>query len=179
MSVLVWVLAAAPLFEVELRWVEQPLAPLGSLSTAGAPGGLSTRGHGVKPLGPTLRVAEGATAAWSLQLPGPALWLQGPRRSDGGRGALAAGVDAAWLFEASPRLDRQGRLQLRLRWQQPQGDGGSQQWQSELPLAEGRWTTVARNAPPAAPPDGALRTQTTGPVSQVQELQVRVQRVPE
>ncbi len=173
----VLLLAAAPLFEVELRWVEQPLAPLGALSSAGAPGGLSTRGHGVTPLGTSLRVADGATAAWSLQLPGNALWLQGPARRDGARGALALGGEAVWQLEASPRLDRQGRLQLRLRWQQPAGEaGGSQQWQSELPLAEGRWTTVARNAPPAAPADGALRSQVA---AQVQELQVRVQRVPE
>lgn len=177
MSVLVWVLAAAPLFEVELRWVEQPLAPLGALSSAGAPGGLGTRGPGVAPLGPVLRVADGGSARWSLELPASALWLQGPVRRDGARGAIAAsGSGAAWQFEASPRLDRQGRLQLRLRWQQPAGDGGSQQWQSELPLAEGRWTTVARNAPPPAPPDGALRTQAA---ALVQELQVRVQRVPE
>lgn len=176
MSVLVWVLAAAPLFEVELRWVEQPLAPLGALSSAGAPGGLSTRGPGVRPLGPALRVADGASASWSLQLPSSTLWLQGPPRRDGARGTLAQATEAAWQFEASPRQDRQGRLQLRLRWQQPQGDGGSQQWQSELPLAEGRWTTVARHAPPAALPDGALRTQAA---AVVQELQVRVQRVPE
>jgi|GEM_PF-6043052 len=178
MSWAAWLMAAAPLlYEVDLRWVEQPLAPLGSLSSAGQPGALGTRSSGINALGPTLRVAEGGVASWSLQLPAQTLWLQGPRREQGPRGALGSvGAPVAWQFEASPWRDRQGRLQLRLRWRQPAPGGGSQQWQSELPLAEGRWTTVARSVPPAAPSDGTLRSQAAG---QVQELQVRVQRLPE
>lgn len=172
-------IAVATLYEVELRWVEQALPPAGrldSLSTAGAPGGLSTREPAARPLGPVLRVVEGGKAVWSLQLPARSLWLQGPRTSQG-QGLLTVTEDAAWQFEARPYRNARGGLQLQLHWQQPAtATGGSQQWQSELPLAEGLWTTVARSAPPTAPPDGTLRTE---PVGAVQELQVRVRRVPE
>lgn len=175
---LVWLLLAAPLFEVELRWVEQPLAPSGVLSSAGAagPGVLSTRGHGVSPLGPALRVGAGEAASWSLELPQAPIWVQPTRLADGTRATLQLGGGAqTWAMEARPTLQN-GQLQLQLRWQQPAGEGGSQQWQSRLPVAEGRWVTIARSAPPASPADGSLRTQALG---QVRELQVRVNRVPE
>lgn len=182
MTPLAWLLVAAPLFEVELRWVEQPAPPPGSLSSAGTPGGLSTRDAGVRPLGPALRVGAGGTASWSLELPATALLLQGPRQADGTRGQLIngginGGAAPRWRFEASPSLSK-GRLQLQLSWQQPLDGqaGGSQQWQSRLPLAEGRWTTVARSAPPTAPRDGTLGTVRLAPV---QELQVRVSQVPD
>lgn len=181
MSLAALVFAAAPLFEVELRWVEQPLAPAGVLSSAGAigPGTLSTRGHGVSPLGQTLRVAAGEAASWSLSLPQAPIWVHTPRGPDGRRATVPLGGGAqTWVMEARPALQKNGRLLLQLRWQQPAGtDGGSQQWQSRLPVAEGRWVTVARSAPPSPPPpDGTLRTEALG---QVRELQVRVSRVPE
>lgn len=169
-------LMLALLLQVELRWVDQLAPPAGVLSSAGQPGALSTLGSGVQGLGPALRVASGAQAQWTLQLERVPLWVQ-PTRGPLRALTRADGGDAQWQFEATPLWQGEGKpLRLQLRWQQPLPEGGSQSWQSSLPLAEGRWATVAREAPPAAQPDGALRTQAT---PRVRELQVRVTRIPE
>jgi hypothetical protein len=169
-------LMLALLLQVELRWVDQAAPPLGVLSSAGQPGALSTLGSGVQSLGPALRVASGEAAQWTLQLHSVPLWVQ-PTRGPWRATTRVDGGDALWLFEARPQWQGEGKpLRLQLRWQQPLPEGGSQSWQSSLPVAEGRWATVAREAPPAALPDGILRTQAT---PRVRELQVRVTRIPE
>jgi hypothetical protein len=172
--------AQAPLLEVELRWVAQSvLLDQTALSTAGQAGALSTRSapSSVQALGPAVRVQSGGTAQWSLELTQAPLRLQTQMPQGAGRAQFNAGAEPQrWLLEATPqwRSDKQA-LQLQIQWQQPVPEGGQQRWQSVLPVVQGRWTTVARDATPAsASARGVLSTRSTG---QVRELQVRVNLV--
>lgn len=160
----VLLLAASSLLEVELRRVEQTVASPGSLSTATAR---------ITPLGPVLRVQSGATAHWQLDL-GPQVpqWIsltRGPARLQ----MPLSG--ASWSLEATPTRRGPQLLELRLQWQQPLQDGGSQGWRSTVSLKPGHWTTLARErSGEAVAAPGEISTR---PLAQVNELQVRVNEV--
>lgn len=164
MSIASLVLAAAPLFEIELRRVEQTVLAPGSLSTAQAR---------ITPLGPLLRVQAGAPAEWTWD----AQTAQRLTLQSGPRGARLTQTlpGARWQLAASVQALGPERLRVQLRWQQP-SDGGAQQWQTTLPVRPGHWTVVAREQPGTAPAPGSLSTQ---PIAQVHELQLRVTEVPE
>lgn len=176
MSWVAFVLAATalPVLEVELRWVEQTVQ-------ASLPGErvLSTQGGAnITPLGPVLRVQAGATAQWSLQLEGQAMWLQ--QRQGQAKVLVQAGEGRReWQLEVTPqwRGERQP-IQLQLHWQQPAADaGGKQSWRSSLPVSAGQWVMVSRQPAPTAQAPEPQGTLSTKPLGQVRELQVRISPV--
>lgn len=170
MSVAALLLAATPLFELELRRVEQRVAPAGSLSTAGA--------ARITPLGPRLRVEDGGQARWQLQLgaDGALLLDSGRAQRSAPAGQLLQSLPAGrWELLAEPRRQPDGRVRVQLRWSQAEDGGGSQSWDTRLSLRPGQWTVFAREgAPEPAPPPGTLSTR---PLAEVRELQLRLSEV--
>jgi hypothetical protein len=167
MSLASLVLAAAPLFEIELRRVEQTVV------ASGTSGSLSTVQARITPLGPLLRVQAGALAEWSWEAQAEQLLtLQaGPRERGARLTQTLPGV--RWQLGATLQPQGRDRIRVQLRWQQP-AEGGAQAWQSTLTLRPGHWTVLAREQPGRPPAPGTLSTQ---PLAQIQELQLRVSPV--